>query len=484
MQGQLVYEPDINQVKLPFPQRLVRGGLRSFVAAPLLVESEVFGVLIAGRREAHAFSSGECEFLKQLSEHAALAAHQAQLYGELQRAYDDLRQTQQATMQQERLRALGQMASGVAHDINNALSPVALYTEALLEKEPGVSERGRAYLTTIQRAIEGVAETVSRMRELYRPHEPQVVLAHVNINRLVEQVIGLTRARWSDQPQHRGIVIEVGTELAAELPPISGAEAEIRDALTNLIFNAVDAMPEGGTLTVRTKMLTVEGMDGNEVSRPCVEVSDTGAGMSEETRRHCLEPFFTTKGERGTGLGLAMVYGMVQRHGADLQIESEPGKGTTMRLAFPAADPAVAASVRAPELQALTRRLRVLVVDDDPIVTESLRDSLHGDGHFVTTADGGRAGIDAFIAAEVRGEPFAIVITDLGMPHIDGRKVAAAIRAASPKTPIVLLTGWGQRLASEHGVPAEVNRLLSKPPKLRELRAALAELTQDVSVRS
>jgi len=198
-----------------------------------------------------------------LSEHAALAAHQAQLYGELERAYDDLRQTQQATMQQERLRALGQMASGIAHDINNALSPVALYTQALLEREPGVSERGREYLTTIQRAIDDVAETVSRMRELYRPHQPQVVLAHVNINRLVEQVIGLTRARWSDQPQHRGIVIELETELAAVLPPISGAEAEIRDALTNLIFNAVDAMPEGGTLTVCTKILTVEGvLDG------------------------------------------------------------------------------------------------------------------------------------------------------------------------------------------------------------------------------
>jgi signal transduction histidine kinase len=289
--------------------------------------------------------------------------------------------------------ALGQMASGIAHDINNALSPVALYTEALLEKEPGVSERGRGYLTTIQRAIEDVAETVSRMREFYRPRESQAVLAHVNINRLIEQVVGLTRARWSDQPQHRGIVIEVETELAAELPAISGAEAEIRDALTNLIFNAVDAMPEGGTLTVSTKMLTQKGVDGNEVGRPCVEVSDTGVGMSEETRKHCLEPFFTTKGERGTGLGLAMVYGMVQRHGGDLQIESEPGKGTTMRLAFPAAAAETVASVRAPELQSLTRRLRVLIVDDDPIVTESLRDSLHGDGHFVTTADGGRAGI-------------------------------------------------------------------------------------------
>ena len=135
VRGQLVYEPDVSEVRFPFPQRLARGGLRALVAAPLLVESQVFGVLIAARREASSFSSGECEFLRQASEHVALAAHQAQLYGALQTAYEDLRQTQQAVMQQERLRALGQMASGIAHDINNAISPVALYTDSLLERQ-------------------------------------------------------------------------------------------------------------------------------------------------------------------------------------------------------------------------------------------------------------------------------------------------------------------------------------------------------------
>ena len=486
MRGELVYEPDVTAVKFPFPQRMGKAGLRSFVAAPLLVESQVFGVLMAARQEAHGFASGECEFLQQLSEHVALAAHQAQLHSVLQQAYDDLRQSQQAAMQQERLRGLGQMASGIAHDINNALSPVALYTEALLEKEPGVSERGRGYLATIQRAIEDVSKTVARMREFSRPRESQVVLAPVDINQLVEQVIGLTRARWSDQPQLRGILIELESELSAELPPIFGAEGEIRDALTNLIFNAVDAMPEGGTLTVRTKNLTAEPVDGNAAGdRPCAEVSDTGVGMSEATRQHCLEPFYTTKGERGTGLGLAMVYGMVQRHGADLEIESELGKGTTVRLAFPAATRMMGATtVAPPEPETHLRPLRILIVDDDPIVAESLRDSLHGDGHLVTTADGGRAGIDAFMAAKELGTPFTIVITDLGMPHVDGRKVATTIRAASPKTPIVMLTGWGQSLASEHGVPPEVNRLLAKPPKLREVRVALAELTQGVTLPS
>ncbi len=181
--GVLVSEADVSNSKHPFPQRLAEAGLRAFVAAPLLVESHIFGVLIAARKQPESFSSGECEFLRQLSEHVALAAHQAQLHTALQQAYDDLRQTQQAVMQQERLRALGQMASGIAHDINNAISPVALYTESLLETEPNLSARARDYLETIQHAIEDVAQTVARMREFYRQREPQLTLLPVQLNR-------------------------------------------------------------------------------------------------------------------------------------------------------------------------------------------------------------------------------------------------------------------------------------------------------------
>ncbi len=464
--GRLVYEPDITQVPFPFPQRLARGALSSMVAAPLLVESKVFGVLIAARQQAHGFSSGECEFLKQASEHVALAAHQAQLYSALQQAYDDLRQTQKAVMQQERLLALGQMASGIAHDINNAISPVSLYTEALLEQEPDLSPRARGQLETIQRAIDDVAQTVARMREFYRQREAQMTLLPVDMNAIVQQVVALTRARWSDMAQQRGIAIEMRTELAAELPSIMGADNEIREALTNLIFNAVDAMPNGGPLILRTRV----AQEGGVVQ---VEVIDSGVGMDEDTRRRCLEPFFTTKGERGTGLGLAMVYGTMQRHSADCEIESALGKGTTARLSFaipttPAVGAAASATASAVPPQ------RILVVDDDPLVLKSLRDTLEADGHSVTTADGGQAGIDAFLAARSGGNAFPVVITDLGMPYVDGRKVSNAVKTAAPETILLMLTGWGQRLVADGDVPPHVDRVLSKPPKLRELREALA----------
>jgi signal transduction histidine kinase/DNA-binding response OmpR family regulator len=476
LHGELVYEPDLSQLAMPLPQRMAGLGLRSLVAAPLRVEGAVLGVFLCARREPEGFSSAECEFLRQLSEHVALAAHQAQLYGELQRAYDDLRQSQQAIMQQERLRALGEMASGIAHDINNAISPVALYTESLLEREPGLSERARGCLTTIQTAIEDVAETVSRMREFYRPRETEMVLSRVACNQVLEQVINLTRARWSDLPQQRGVVIQLRTELAEDLPQIMGSEVELRDALTNLIFNAADAMPDGGTLTLRTRVVASGSRGGDAVRYVYVEVADSGIGMDEETRRRCLEPFYTTKGERGTGLGLAMVYGMVQRHSADLDIDSAVGRGTTVRLIFAAADPvAVSAAAGAP-LQLPVQRLRILLVDDDPMLIQSLRDILEQDGHVVTVADGGQKGIDTFRAALAHGPPFSIVITDLGMPYVDGRKVAASVKAASALTPVILLTGWGRRLLAENDIPAHVDRVLSKPPRLAELRAALAKL--------
>lgn len=469
VRGQLVYEPDVNQVPFPFPQRLAKADLRSVVAAPLLVENQIFGVLIAARREPRSFSSGECEFLRQLSEHVALAAHQAQLYGALQAAYEDLRQTREAAMQQERLRALGQMASGIAHDINNAISPVALYTDSLLEKEQNLSAQGRDQLEIIQRAIHDVAATVARMREFYRKRESQSSLAPVQLNQLVPQVVDLTRARWSDMPQQRGIVIELRCELAKDLPVVMGAESEIREALTNLIFNAIDAMPEGGTLTLGTKVLGAGG-----TRQVHLTVSDTGGGMDDAARRRCLEPFFTTKGERGTGLGLAMVYGMVQRHGAQIDIQSAVGQGTTMRIGFPAPADTAQVAVQSQTAHAVPAHLRILIVDDDPVLLRSLQETLEGDGHAIVTAGGGQAGIDAFLAAHTRGVPFHVVITDLGMPYIDGRQVCAKVKSTSPSTIVIMLTGWGQQFVAEGGAPPHTDTVLSKPPKLRELREALA----------
>jgi PAS domain S-box-containing protein len=480
VRGELVHEADIGELSFAFPARLAQAGLRSLVLAPLVVENRVFGVMIAARREGRSFSSSDCEFLRQLSQHVGLAAHQAQLYTALQHAYDDLRQTQQTVMQQERLRAVGQMASGIAHDINNALSPAALYAQSLLEGDSNLSTQARDKLVVIQRAIDGVASTVARMRDFCRPRDSESALAPVDLNRTLQQVLDLTRARWSDMPQERGVVIRMQTGFDTDLPMIQGAESEIRDALTNLVLNAVDAVPNGGTIMLRSFAVAPAVPRPIAATRPShvsVEVCDTGIGMSEAVRSRCLEPFYTTKGERGTGLGLAMVYGMIQRHGAELQIDSEPGAGTTMRLIFPIA-------TDTPDLQSTIavqplRSLRILLIDDDPLVLEALQATLTQDGHSVVIADGGQTGIDAFTTAQRQAERFAVVITDLGMPNVDGRTVATAIKSIAPATPVILLTGWGHRLQADNDLPEHVDRVLSKPPKIAELRTALAQVTAD-----
>lgn len=480
LRGVLAYEPDTSAVPTDFARALAGGGLRSLVAAPLVLESNVFGALLVARREPDAFTSNECQFLQQLSEHVALSANQAQLYGALQQAYEDLRQTQQAIMQQERLRALGEMASGIAHDINNALSPVALYTDLIREEEPDLSQNARDYLDITQRAVRDVADTVARLREFYRHREPQLALASVLVHPLLLQVVELTRGRWKAMPLQHGVVIDIRTDLSTEPISVLGVESELREAFTNLIFNAADAMPEGGTITLRTRTEASEPIPtaSRLPRRVLIEVSDTGVGMDDDTRARCLDPFFTTKGERGTGLGLAMVYGTVQRHNGEIEIDSTPGAGTTIRLIFPEpteAGPAVPrpeAPVRSPT------RLRILAVDDDPLVLRAVCHALEADGHLVSPVHGGQAGIDAFRVALDGGAPFALVITDLGMPHVDGRRVASAVKAMSAHTPVIMLTGWGERLLAEGNTPPHVDRVLSKPPKLGELRAAIVECSR------
>jgi PAS domain S-box-containing protein len=472
VRGELVYEPDIAEVDFPFPSRLARQGLRSLVVAPLQFEDEVFGVLVASRRKEQAFLSSDCEFLRQLSEHVGLVAHQAQLRDSLQRAYDDLKHTQQAVLEQERLRAIGQMASGIAHDINNAISPVAVYTQSLLEREINLAPDIRDYLEIVGRVVKDVSATVARLRDFYRADDNEAELAPLSLNDLVPQVVELTRARWSDMPQQRGIVITVSTELETDLPLVMGNASELREAATNLIFNAVDAMPEGGTITIGTR--TLQSASGG-TSRVRFEVGDTGPGMDEETRRRCLEPFFTTKGERGTGLGLAMVYGTAQRHKAQLDIDSAPGAGTHISLEFASASKARPASGRSPDPRA-TRPLRLLLVDDDPAVLNSTSTVLKLNGHAVTTADGGQAGIDTLRSARESGEEFDVVITDLGMPYVDGNQVALAVKEIFPATPVVLLTGWGRRMAIGEKAPAHVDFVLPKPLDLGDLRDVFARL--------
>jgi CheY-like chemotaxis protein len=384
-------------------------------------------------------------------------------------------------VQQERLRALGQMASGVAHDINNALSPITAYAELLLSTLPELAEAPRQRLERISQAAEDVAQIVARMREFYRRDLDPNQLGLVNVNKAIEEVVELTRPRWRDLAQRQGISIHIKCELEPSPPILVCNASELREALTNVVFNAVDALPGGGTITLVTRSVCwpdAQQGGGTAEKELHIEVRDNGLGMEEKVRQHCLEPFFSTKlTTGGTGLGLAMVYGMVKRHDGGIEIESAPNRGTCVRLIFPIRERAIAA-VRPPAAPLEPcRSLRILCIDDEPELRQLMADLLEVHHHTVSVAPGGREGLEMFRSKASGPDPYEIVITDLGMPDMDGHHVARAIKAESPDTPIIMLTGWGAMMKADGESAPEVDAVLSKPPRIQELNSLLVRIS-------
>jgi signal transduction histidine kinase len=249
---------------------------------------------------------------------------------ELKQALEELRASERQLAQKQRLSAVGMMASGIAHDFNNALMLIMGSGEILLsdlERQRLTKESATPLLNDILTAVRGASTLVSQLRNFSKSGETGEVHQPVHLNALIEQAVSFTKPKWDAQAFGEGCRIRVEVD-CQNVPPIMGDAARLRDAITNLIFNAVDAMPKGGTLTLRTRA------KGETV---LLEVSDTGIGMTEEVRRSCFEPFFTTKGQDGTGLGLAMVFRIVQHHLGTIDIASKPGKGTTFALRLPAA---------------------------------------------------------------------------------------------------------------------------------------------------
>ena len=377
---------------------------------------------------------------------------------ELECALTELKDSQRQIVQQERFRAFGEMAGGVVHDFNNALMSITGYSDLLLEDESLMDDRDvlRQYLKMMNMAGRDASHVVSRLRDFYRPREESDVFSAVNLNDLIEEVVPLTKPKWHDHALETGRAIRIELELQ-KVPPVLGNGAELREIFMNLIFNAVDAMPDGGVITLRTEA-TDDAVK--------IEVADTGTGMTEEVRQCCLEPFFSTMGEKGTGLGLAMAFGIIRRHQGTLDIESAPGSGTTFRLTLPCHH---AASAQSEDMRLTrTRSLRVLVVDDEPSARDVVTQFLRGDGHRVTATDEGGKAMQRIMA-----EDFDVVISDLGMPGMDGLQLAREIHAVDPDQPVILLTGFG--FAPERQ-PKSVNCVLKKPLVREELRAAIHAL--------
>ncbi|MGD1019109.1 MAG: PAS domain S-box protein [Verrucomicrobiia bacterium] len=384
----------------------------------------------------------------------------------LKHALEELQTAQQSVVQQERLRALGTMASGIAHDFNNALAAVVGFTELLLDRPEALEDktRVRQYLQMMNTAAKDAGNVVNRLREFYRHRDRSEVFTTVDLNRLVQEAISLTQPKWKTQAEARGISIRTETDLQ-KVPPIQGNAADLREVLTNLIFNAVDAMPRGGAITLRTR---------SDDSRVILEIADSGTGMTQEIRQRCLEPFFTTKGEGGTGLGLSMVYGIIQRHEGSIDIQTQLHKGTTFILTLPVPGQPRSAVTDAPSAPAPLPSKRVLLVDDEEVVRKVVNEYLVRDGHTVEFAANGKDGLDKF-----HNGHFDLVILDRAMPDMSGDQVGAAIKNAFPNLPVIMLTGFGSMMEAADEKPAGIDFVVSKPVTLDTLRRAMARAVEN-----
>jgi len=390
--------------------------------------------------------------------HKAIRAHSQDLEHRVQEALRELKNAQSQVIQQERMHALGLMARGVAHDFNNTLAVILGFGELVLQEMrrfPQLEEASKSMEIIITAATDA-SQIVDRLREFHRSAGEHHVQVPIDLNLLVEQAVSFTKPRWENDSIGKDIAI-LTENCAGESALVLGDPAELREVLVNLIFNSIDAMPHGGTITLRTR---------KEADKILVDVSDTGTGMTEEVRNRCLEPFFTTKGDRGTGLGLAMVYGILHRHSGVVTLESELGKGTTFTLKFPA----YTGSAQQVELNTaiLESSLHILIADGHPILCDIAAQYLHGDGHTIERVANGMDALEKF-----KHGSFDLVITGQSMPGLNGEQLANGIKAICPEMPVIMLTGFAKD-AEER--PPGVDLMLGKPISRKALRHAMAQV--------
>lgn len=367
-----------------------------------------------------------------------------------------LKQAQQEIIYQERMRAMGEMASGIAHDFNNALTPILGFTEVLLDFGPSLmqdQEKARKYLKLIQKCTQDASEVVKRLYQFYRPR--QEVYKSIVPEQLIDEIILMSKPKWKDQAQAEGKTIRVDKSIE-KVPRFMGNPSELRELMLNLVFNAVDASSEVGRITIELF---------SRKNQLCLNVTDTGKGMPEEIRMRCFDPFFTTKESRGSGLGLSMVYGIVQRHQGTIDVESTVGQGTKFMLRFPYPQEVETAKSKKKAQPTQERPKRILLVDDEKMNLEFLSEVLRAENHTVVIAEDGLAGWRAFELGE-----FDLVITDLSMPNMNGDILAAKIKESNPEVPVVMLTGFADIIESVSQKPKAIDLVVRKPIGLKELR--------------
>jgi len=372
-----------------------------------------------------------------------------------------LRQSQRAAVRQARLHAFSEMAGGVVHDFNNMLMILMSLADLMAREAPPAEESDMgSYVATMQTVLEDAAKTISRLHYFCRPRQDDDLYMPADLKRLVEEAIKLARPKWHDAAQAQGRDIGISLDLK-RVDPFPCNASEMREAIFHLILNAVDAMPQGGTLSVALNS-TPEGIE--------IRVGDTGIGMPEEVRTRCMDPFYSTKDQTGTGLGLPMVHGILCRHAGALQVTSAPGEGSTFHILLPRDNGGTQAALPAADTIA-SRPLRILLAEDDDRLRELITLQMESMGHTVASAADGNQALAIFHTA-----PFDLILTDLSMPRLNGIALVDAARQLTAEIPVIMLTGYGAMLLPDGERPPGVDILLAKPVTRDNLAAAIARV--------
>jgi len=446
---------------VPLGEFVRRYGFRGILAVPVLSHETALGAVCIYWDDVHEANEREVRLLSALARQAAIAMENARLVSDLRRTLTDLKAAQDTLVRGATLRAVGELAAGAAHHLNNLMAVVLGRTQLLLLRDapPAMVQS----LKTIERAAVDAADTVRRIQAFGRTdRDPQA--AGFDLNGVIQEALQLTRSRWENEAQAKGTRIQVVFE-PGDLPSVPGRSAEIREVIANLILNSVDALPAGGSIRIRSLQ---------EGGRVLVSATDTGIGMSEEVKRRAFEPFFTTKGVKSTVLGLPVASSTMRRHGGEIWIESAEERGATVTFALPLGADAQTAPAAAPQ-PAGERRGVILVIDDEAPVRELVADVLTSKGHAVSVAVGGREGLARFAAGH-----YDVVLTDLGMPDMTGWEVARAVKASHPATPVILITGWGDVVEPPQGTV--VDAVVTKPFDVTRLTAAVDQALREHGV--
>jgi len=379
---------------------------------------------------------------------------------ELESALDELRQTQRQAIREERLHAFSEMAGGVVHDFNNVMMILMSLADLMGHEAPPGDSNFRSYVSTMQTVLQEASQIIARLHYFCRPRHDDDVFMPTDLKKLVEDAVRLAKPKWHNSARAEGRDIRLCIQLE-RVEPFACNASEMREALFHLVLNAVDAMPQGGTLSVGLRQ--TEG--GVEIC-----VADTGVGMSEEVRVRCLDPFYSTKGETGTGLGLAMVHGIVRRHAGEIEVASKPGEGSVFRLLLPR-DNAGAQAARPRQSLMMSRPLRILLAEDDDRLRGLITLQMESMGHIVESAADGNQALQKF-----HESPFDLIFTDLSMPRLNGIALVEAARQIIAEIPVIMLTGFGAMLLPDGERPPGVDILLSKPITRDNLAAAIAQV--------